>query len=262
MAPQPREEGAAGTGSAPTDAYLAMNALLARVLLEVARRRQDDVPGLLETLEAEVLITSGGTTRPVYGHFAQSAWRFGNGWVHELFLNGDRRGGGHTTATAAESMLITLLHEAAHAFAQAHGIKDTSRDGRYHNRRFAEIALQLGLEVEKAPVIGHRTPQLSDKGRYEYADLLADLAEGITLAREPRPVDLDSDDDEADELDRQPMADKPTVTSLKYVFASCRCRVGRNRLAVIRVARGSWRPGRILCRACGSAFEESLTTPH
>ena len=41
-----------------------------------------------------------------------------------------------------------ILHEAAHALAYARGIKDTSRQGRYHNKHFKTCAEQLGLAVE------------------------------------------------------------------------------------------------------------------
>ncbi|MER5867667.1 hypothetical protein [Kitasatospora sp. NPDC002040] len=38
-----------------------------------------------------------------------------------------------------------LLHEAAHGLAAARDIRDTSRAGRYHNRRFLLLASELGL---------------------------------------------------------------------------------------------------------------------
>jgi hypothetical protein len=38
-----------------------------------------------------------------------------------------------------------LLHEAAHGLAAAREIRDTSRAGRYHNRRFLLLASELGL---------------------------------------------------------------------------------------------------------------------
>ncbi|MDX3434155.1 hypothetical protein PV664_35395 [Streptomyces sp. ME01-18a] len=39
-----------------------------------------------------------------------------------------------------------LLHEAVHGVAAARGIRDTSRAGRYHNRRFLAVAWELGLD--------------------------------------------------------------------------------------------------------------------
>ena len=41
-------------------------------------------------------------------------------------------------ARGAMDMLAVLLHEAAHTIASRRGIKDTSRQGRYHNGRFQD----------------------------------------------------------------------------------------------------------------------------
>lgn len=76
-----------------------------------------------------MVLTAGGTSRPAHGWFAEGAWRYGDRQVHELFLNADRRLG-HPVATVAEDVLVTLLHEACHAWAQANGVRDTSRDDR------------------------------------------------------------------------------------------------------------------------------------
>jgi hypothetical protein len=53
-----------------------------------------------------------------------------------------------------EPVFATLLHEAAHALADAREIQDTSRQGRYHNLRFRALAEELGLVVTPAPGIG------------------------------------------------------------------------------------------------------------
>ena len=79
------------TSSTPTTAHQTTLALLYGVLEEAARRRQHELPGLLETLQDDVVVTTGGTARPAYGWFAQDAWRYGDRQVHELFLNADRR---------------------------------------------------------------------------------------------------------------------------------------------------------------------------
>ena len=45
-----------------------------------------------------------------------------------------------------------MLHEAAHALATRRGIKDTSAAGnRYHNKRFAALAAELGLRGPNTP---------------------------------------------------------------------------------------------------------------
>jgi hypothetical protein len=48
---------------------------------------------------------------------------------------------------SSADVLGILLPEAAHAIADRRGIKDTSRQGRYHNARFRTLADEVGLEV-------------------------------------------------------------------------------------------------------------------
>jgi hypothetical protein len=112
-------EPAAGSwsGSTPTDQHLAMTALLTRTLLVVARRCQDDLPGLTESCQDDVLVLCGGTRRRVHGWFQAGAWRVGERQVHEMFLNADRHGA-HPAVSPAEDILTTLLHEACHAWAR------------------------------------------------------------------------------------------------------------------------------------------------
>lgn len=246
----------------PTDAHRAMLALLHDTVVEAARRRQEELPGLVETLQDDVVLATGGTSRPAYGWFAEGAWRYGDRRVHELFLNADRRVP-HPSVSVAEDVLVTLLHEACHVWAQANSVRDTSREGRYHNRRFARIALDIGLAVEKDTVIGHRTPSLSPWARADYSDLLKELDRGLVLAREPKPAEpingpADLDDDADEDVDTLGFAG-PTVSSAKYVFASCSCQDGRGHPVTVRVAKGSWRPGVICCAACQASFTESLT---
>ena len=62
----------------------------------------------------------------------------------------------------AVDVLGTLLHEASHALAHVRGIKDTSRQGRYHNRRFRDLAAEVGLAVREVPVIGWSDTHVPD----------------------------------------------------------------------------------------------------
>ena len=54
-------------------------------------------------------------------------------------------------ARGATEMFAVLLHEAAHTIASRRGIKDTSRQGRYHNGRFRMIAGEVGLDGDRDP---------------------------------------------------------------------------------------------------------------
>lgn len=133
-----------------------------------------------------------------------------------------------------------------------------------NNRRFAEIALTIGLAVQKDTLIGHVTPSLSPWARVEYADLLGELERGLVLAREPKLAEPGSSlvdpDNEADEDGEANSSPGVSASSAKYIFASCHCQDGRRRPVTIRVAKGSWRPGVIHCAECRAPFAESMTT--
>lgn len=59
--------------------------------------------------------------------------------------------GESSSACGAELSFERLLHEAVHGIAAARGVRDTSRAGRYHNRRFLAIAEELGLDHAEEP---------------------------------------------------------------------------------------------------------------
>lgn len=170
----------------PTDAHQAMLALLHPVIVAVATRRQDELPGLVNLLKDDIVLTMGGAWRPAYHRLAERVWRCDDRRAHELFLNADRQEL-PPGVSEAESMLVTLLHGACHVWAQLRRIRDTSRHGRYHyhNEQFITIALTIGLAVEKDVTTGDRTLTLSSWARIDYVDLLTELEQGLVLIREP-----------------------------------------------------------------------------
>ena len=91
-----------------------------------------------------VIIIASGTDgkHPRWGHHAPGRWNVAGEQLTEIMISGEglRR--------TAREVLATLLHEAAHALAHARGIKDTSRQGRYHNTKFKKCAEEVGLAVE------------------------------------------------------------------------------------------------------------------
>src|SRR5690242_10311304 len=92
----------------------------------------------------DVVVVTGTGVRPrkmLHGSFWRDHWQDADGEkVHEMFLAGERFNDG------VEGALSTILHEAAHGVATTRGIKDTSRQNRYHNKRFKALAEELGLE--------------------------------------------------------------------------------------------------------------------
>src|SRR6266536_4244017 len=141
------------------------------------RTRHPEIP------QAVIIIASGSpakATQPMrFGHFATGRWRHGTNTHPEVMVSGEG-----LKRTAAE-VFTTLLHEAAHALADARGIKDTSRQGRWHNQKFAQLAAELGLDATKDPKIGWSPCTLRKETAITYKSVLADLKKALIAYRHP-----------------------------------------------------------------------------
>ncbi|MEU0671201.1 hypothetical protein ABZ508_35335 [Streptomyces lavendulocolor] len=135
------------------------------------RAQHPDVPPVL-------MITGTGRNghSVKWGHFGEKRWTvegadFKKARTHELFA------GGELLSLGGRATMKTLLHEAAHALAHVRGIKDTSSDYRYHNRRFVKLAEELGLTGPASPasVIGWSDCAITDATAERYADVIAAL---------------------------------------------------------------------------------------
>jgi hypothetical protein len=124
------------------------------------------------------------------------------------------------------------LHEAAHGLAHARKISDTSRQGRYHNRRYATLAGELGLDVVHLDPIGWSATSVPDQTAARYGDVLAELAEALVLWRRAEQS-------------------SPTGRGRSRNALACSCVCGRR----IRVARSVLEVAPILCAACAQPFE-------
>ncbi len=128
-------------------------------------------------------------------------------------------------------MLGTLLHEAAHGLAHARKVSDTSRQGRYHNRRYATLARELGLTVTSVQPIGWSTTTVPESTAAAYADQLEELAAALVLWRRHE----------------HPSGAGPRSRNL--LAAACGC--GRR----IRVAKTTLAEAPILCSRCTQPFQ-------
>jgi len=78
------------------------------------------------------------------------------GYSAERWVNGTSRPAELNVAAEdlkrpAADVLQTLLHDMVHQQADETGVKDTSRNGAYHNKRFGELAAAAGLCVPAEP---------------------------------------------------------------------------------------------------------------
>ena len=178
-----------------------------------------------------IVVGSGSPTRPTqpmkWGHFAALRWQHGTDLLPEVLVSGEG-----LSRTPAQ-VLTTLLHEAAHALANARSIKDTSRQGRWHNKHFAVLAKELGLIPSKDPKIGWSPCELADATAVVYGQELADLTTALQAFRVPEPLRV-----------------KERTNSNNGLSAECDC----DPIRKIRVSKAVYEAGPILCGVCQHPF--------
>jgi hypothetical protein len=160
-----------------------------------------------------------------WGHFAAARWQVADANRPEVLVSGEglKRG--------AREVLATLLHEAAHGLANTRGVKDTSRQGRWHNRRFATLAGELGLGVAKDSKTGWSQTSLTDRLVGRYADQLTGLDAALGLWRH---------------TERQSGS-----AAASHNLLACSCECGRK----LRVSRTTLEQAPIICGACEEPFQ-------
>jgi hypothetical protein len=91
------------------------------------------------------------STPGTFGHYTTyDAWtapRQGKGF-REINL------GAESLGRPTANVIATLVHEMTHMYCDQNGIKDTSRNGTYHNSRFKQEAEKRGLSIEYDKRIG------------------------------------------------------------------------------------------------------------
>lgn len=191
------------------------------------RTQHSEIPPAVVVLGSGSIGAKAGTMR--LGHFAAMRWQHDTDkpegdQLAEVFVGGEglRRG--------PADVLATLLHEAAHALAHVRGIKDTSRQGRYHNAKFKQLAEELGIRVAKDPRIGWSPTTLPDRTRQTYAATVATLADALQLYR---------------------AAEAPAGGKKNTNPPPCVCECGRR----IRAATSVLEAGPITCGICGTEFQ-------
>lgn len=175
----------------------------------------------------EVVITLGarsGGRRLEYGHFAVGAWQRGADQLAELFI------GGEGLERGPVPTLGTLLHEAVHGQAAERGIKDTSPHARYHNARFHDLAVAIGIEVEHDSSIGWSVTTVPAATAAAYAREVDALDNALTAWRRPT------------------VGGSGRASNNNGVSAACDC--GRR----IRVSESVLEAAPITCGARGSEF--------
>ena len=102
-----------------------------------------------ESALSRPVITIQSTPR-AYGHFTlYDAWSVdGDKGMREINI------GAGTLSRPIENVVATLLHEMCHYWNDQHGIKDCSRGGTYHNKKFKVLAEACDLHIDHHPTYG------------------------------------------------------------------------------------------------------------
>lgn len=169
---------------------------------------------------------------------AQAAQRY-----HEIFVSGEG------LARQPHEILASLLHEAAHCLAHVREIQDTSRQGRWHNREFAKLAAEVGIDVAKDPRIGYSVTSIQDETVAAYADTIMDLVLTLDHVRVmPALVAVPADVPTATvPAGSTALAPAPVA---RRRGAQCRCDTPRE----VHIARAALAQAPILCGLCLAPF--------
>lgn len=215
---------APGTGITTPPAAPAASLLLAVLedTWKAIRCHHPEIPPVV------IIIASGTDSKyPKWGHHAPGRWHASNTEHAEIMISGEglRR--------EPCDVLGTLLHEAAHVLADVRGITDTSRQGRYHNKKYARLAEELGLDVtdDEDGQFGWTITTVPGLTATRYESQLAALTAAMTLWR--------SDEHTS----------RATRRNTNLIAAVCPC--GRS----IRVAASTLAEAPITCQACDGHFE-------
>lgn len=134
----------------------------------------------------------------------------------------------------------TLMHEMVHLYNNVHNVKDVSRNGTYHNKRFLERALQSGFHYpDKVPhkSYGFSNIRLTDETK-TILESMGLRQEVFSIARKP-PSEMIDDISDADG-DGQ----KRNKTSFKWICPSCDL-----------IIRSSKREINVICGDCQEQLE-------
>jgi hypothetical protein len=176
--------------------------------------------------------------------------KLGHWWAGRWVADGQPRGevllAGEALHLKPEEVFEVLLHEAAHGLNAARGVKDTSREGRYHNARFGAAAREVGLHVAAMPPYGVARTSLTDETRERYGPSIDRLGEVMRIARHiERGVRGGGEQGREQE---GATADQEEQRSKGRALAMCGC--GRK----LRVAPTVLAAGPIVCGICEKEF--------
>lgn len=187
------------------------------------KARHPEVPDVFMTIQSG----AKGNQVVKYGHFSHGRWSHQAGARSECMLSGE------TLDRDAADLFETILHEAAHGVNATRSIQDTSRGGRFHNKKYARTAQEMGLEVSQHPSYGWCITALKPETTAMYS---AEIEEITRVASGYKRL----------------LSFSKEKKQRGLIVASCGCRK-------IRLSKKALEQGSITCNACNKEFEPEET---
>lgn len=242
--------------TATLQARPATGSAVVALLEKVWARIRESHPELPEV----VIVTGAGLASDnKWGHFRANGWKLQaegaatSENMHEMFMAGE------TLAKGSYQVLQTMLHEGAHTLARVRDLKDTSRQGRWHNQTFKKLAEEMGLRHPAATADkthGYSFVKLAAETKDRYQDLLDELDREINLVVK-LPVWMGGEADQDGESDGGDKVTKPPRTEGAAqsgpLKATCQC----DEPIIIRLSRKVLDMGVVRCDVCNELFESA-----
>jgi len=139
---------------------------------------------------------------------------------------------------SAKDIFGVLIHEAAHGICNKRGIDDTSRQGRYHNQKFATVAKEIGLDVsQRCEKTGYGVTTISEESTHLYRKAIEELSRQLKVT--PR------------QIIKQPSV----LTPFRRIRLYCNCSPPR----MLQLKNSFYQEASLICGACESTFEPKRT---
>ena len=231
----------------------------------VIRAHHPEVP------DAVIMLGPGedGRRGEKLGHWSAGRWTLpGEGRRGEVLIAGE------ALAHSAADTMEVLLHEAAHGLAFVRRIQDTSREGRYHNRRYKALAEEVGLAVAQHDKLGWTDTSLRPETATRYADVIADIDAAHTQAGRAhrvsrmflrtgwpagageRDAGTSGEGEAGEEAGEVGAGDEKGGRRVYRLTLTCTCEPPRR----IKVAPGHAELGAIACGVCCCDFPDATET--
>ena len=176
-------------------------------------------------LEKPIITVKEGRKKNAYGWIEKAKnWTQSKSERHEINISCDYIGDREVYETIG-----TLMHEMAHLYNLQNDIKDTTRAGIYHNKRFKETAEAHGLKIDYSEHIGWSLTTVPDSTKQWIEENIN--IKGFSLFKRTAEKATGG-------------ASKPKQSMRKMVCPDCGC--------IIRVTKPNLH---ILCIECNKEFE-------